>query len=439
MNGTSTSPLGTPLPPPSPWRLVRARNDKVAGVCAGLAAAAGIDVTIVRIAFVLAGLGGFGILIYLVLMFVVPKEDPAKGDVLQAAPGNVAQWIRIGLAVAGVFGLFSLADGSPPFVDDDGFGFGLGLCLLAIGAVVLWSRRGRPGWSSPGPNAAPPAPGASPMSMPTPSAGTWASPVPTATPTATTSWPQPAPDPAAPTAVNPHVPAPPPPYATDQRSRERVGGTVIAARVFGWLTVIATIPIAIAVGALVNVRALSLPWPYLSLVLAAGFVINLIVWSSIGRHVWQVIVAMTLPLSLGLMVAVASHWNGDIGERTERPATRAQIAPEYQMAIGHQVVDLSQLRVTGDPLTVKADHRIGLLEVVVPDNAAVHVDASGSAGVLAVFGVERDGSSIRYEITDGTSETSRIELELDLGYGRLEVCRASEADLVDGTLRCSRN
>ena len=53
---------------------------KISGVCMGLAAYFGIDVTIVRLAFVLTALvtGGTAILVYLVLMFVVPYAQTSE-------------------------------------------------------------------------------------------------------------------------------------------------------------------------------------------------------------------------------------------------------------------------------------------------------------------------------------------------------------------------
>jgi phage shock protein PspC (stress-responsive transcriptional regulator) len=55
-------------------RLYRLRDGKIAGVCAGLAAFAEIDVGVVRLLFVIAALFSFGLLlaVYIVLMFVLP-------------------------------------------------------------------------------------------------------------------------------------------------------------------------------------------------------------------------------------------------------------------------------------------------------------------------------------------------------------------------------
>ena len=59
-------------------RLERARDGKwVAGVCAGLSAYTGIDVTLIRVAFVIFAFTGIGELVYLLLWIFTPKA--AKG------------------------------------------------------------------------------------------------------------------------------------------------------------------------------------------------------------------------------------------------------------------------------------------------------------------------------------------------------------------------
>jgi phage shock protein C len=50
-------------------------NRKLAGVCGGLAQYFNIDATVIRVLFVvLAILGGSGLLLYLALWIIVPKE-----------------------------------------------------------------------------------------------------------------------------------------------------------------------------------------------------------------------------------------------------------------------------------------------------------------------------------------------------------------------------
>ena len=58
-------------------KLIRSRSESmIAGVCGGLGDYFGIDPTVVRLVFVLlALLGGHGVLIYLILSIVVPREQ----------------------------------------------------------------------------------------------------------------------------------------------------------------------------------------------------------------------------------------------------------------------------------------------------------------------------------------------------------------------------
>lgn len=61
---------------PQPRRLVRSREDRmVAGVCAGVAAYLGVDVTLVRLLTVLGAVFGFGsvAIAYLVAWVLLPE------------------------------------------------------------------------------------------------------------------------------------------------------------------------------------------------------------------------------------------------------------------------------------------------------------------------------------------------------------------------------
>jgi phage shock protein C len=59
-------------------KLKRSRTDSmIAGVCGGLGEYFGMDPTVVRLVFVLlALLGGHGLLVYLILWVVMPRQQP---------------------------------------------------------------------------------------------------------------------------------------------------------------------------------------------------------------------------------------------------------------------------------------------------------------------------------------------------------------------------
>ncbi len=125
------------------------------------------------------------------------------------------------------------------------------------------------------------------------------------------------------------------------------------------------------------------------------------------------------------------------GDRFSSPTSRAQLEQSYRLAVGRQTIDLSGLVVSGDPLTLHADHRIGLLEIVVPDDATVDVTAEVRGGDIRLFGASRDGYTVDWSTVDGDDPTSRYVLDLEVGYGKIEVCRASQAVSRSGGLACT--
>ena len=74
----STSPLSEAVT--QAW--YRSRRDKViAGICMGLAKQFGVSVTLIRLAFLLGTFfGGWGVIIYITLWFIMPKEPLARLD-----------------------------------------------------------------------------------------------------------------------------------------------------------------------------------------------------------------------------------------------------------------------------------------------------------------------------------------------------------------------
>ena len=77
---THQTPVEAPTRPP----LVRSRDDRlIAGVCGGVARWSGLDVALVRVAFVLlAVFGGSGLLVYVLGWLLIPDEgaDQTEAD-----------------------------------------------------------------------------------------------------------------------------------------------------------------------------------------------------------------------------------------------------------------------------------------------------------------------------------------------------------------------
>jgi phage shock protein C len=81
-------------------KLVRSRSDSmIAGVCGGLGRYLSIDPIWVRLVFVLLALsgGGLGVLIYLVLWLVIPREglgQPATAETVRSGTEEIAERAR---------------------------------------------------------------------------------------------------------------------------------------------------------------------------------------------------------------------------------------------------------------------------------------------------------------------------------------------------------
>ena len=72
--------------------LTRSRNGMIAGVASGIARSLNVDPAIIRIAFaLLAVFGGGGVLIYVVLWLVIPRESDG-GTVAEEGFTKARQW-----------------------------------------------------------------------------------------------------------------------------------------------------------------------------------------------------------------------------------------------------------------------------------------------------------------------------------------------------------
>jgi signal transduction histidine kinase len=116
--------------------LRRPQEDRlVAGVAAGLAARTGIDVTVVRVVFVVAALlGGFGVAAYVVAWLLLPAEG-ADGSIASQALND-----RRGLALAAGLGslLVILLLIAPALGAKWLNSIGLALVVSAVGLTLIW-------------------------------------------------------------------------------------------------------------------------------------------------------------------------------------------------------------------------------------------------------------------------------------------------------------
>ena len=138
----------------NPRRLTRCRHDRqLAGVAAGMAEYLDLDPTVVRILWILSAfVGGFTILLYIILAFVMPLEpvSPESGAFASTGFGAGATGTGVAGEVAGepttTAWVAPAAAGHVHRSRGDGrWGLGLGIVLVVFGSIALVGSV-VPGW-----------------------------------------------------------------------------------------------------------------------------------------------------------------------------------------------------------------------------------------------------------------------------------------------------
>ena len=124
---------------------------------------------------------------------------------------------------------------------------------------------------------------------------------------------------------------------------------------------------------------------------------------------------------------------GGIGERRFHPTTRAMLQRDYELGIGHLVVDLRDARLPGRITAISGSLGIGELDVDVPANVRVDVRAHAGAGATDIFGRLEDGWPQDTHRVSGINQTGVLHLDLRVGAGSIHVRRWSS----DGALELS--
>ncbi len=403
-----SSPSGQPGPTGSGPRVTRedvrnldrlrrttGANKYVAGVAGGVARHFDIDPAIVRVLFVvLTFFGGTGLMLYGALWLLLPTDD---GE--QAIINLDSRSLTFALLAVLVFGAVLL-------VGDSWGGYGFPWPLTVIGLVVAGVLLSRDRKNPP----APPPVSYTPY-------------VPAAVPQQptldTTAYPA---YPVLPPGYEPPTGAWQPPPAPPRPSNPRKRGPILF-----WFTM-ALAALGVGILGVVDVSGADVPWSaYPALVLAVSGLM-LLVGAFFGRAGGLILV--------GLLAAVAMA-GGTLGERfdgdvtTSVPASAAQVEDTYEFEAGELILDLSEL---ADPenldgRSIHVDGDLGRIEVIVPDDVDVEVDAFvDGLGDTSVFGRHDDGFEPRVIDThDVRDEVATFSLEADLSVGEIVIHTAREA------------
>ena len=371
-------PTGSVPPYKTPGnRLTRSTGDKVVGgLAGGLGRYFGIDPVVFRIAFVVLTLaGGSGILLYLVGWLMIPDDNGTAA--LRFGSERNSKLVAAVLAGLGLLILLDNIAGG----DDD---IPLALVLIGGGALLLWSRRDKAEGSGP-----------------------WAPPAPPPPPAGDAGQALTVPDVTDRTIEEAAAPPPPPPEPEPPSALVPVTLSLLAVLAGGLSLVGVSVTTGVA----------------LALLLTGG---ALIVGAWRGRARWLIPLGLVLSLALAAAAVVDDvPIRGGAGDPHFHPVTIEEIRSPYRLGAGELVVDLGDLDLRGQTVTVVASVAAGSLRVVVPRDAAVDVDAHVGAGDLELLGRHSDGFDVdRTVIESGRDGGGRIVLRARAGLGEVEVRRA---------------
>jgi len=309
-------------------RLVR-RSDRrlVAGVAGGLGDFFGVSAGSFRAGFALAAFaGGMGVVAYLLLWFLVPREDLPRSAMQQTADHfpDAPAWIGLGLLGIGVLSL----------ANSLGIHAGaVSWALLLIGLGFLLFRRSEAparGWVEPAEPAPPLA--ASPLGEPT----------------------------------------------LVMRSRRRAR-PVRDRSPLGWLTLGLALAASGVVAVLRNAgtihlslaQALAIPLTILGVGLLAGTVV--------GRARWTVL----LGIPLTFIVITASAFTVPLSGRwaDTRVTNASQLRSSYVRSGGHLSLDLARMDLSALPSSIDVRLGVGTVQIVIPPHG-VRVEASVNVGKI---------------------------------------------------------
>ena len=137
------------------------------------------------------------------------------------------------------------------------------------------------------------------------------------------------------------------------------------------------------------------------------------------RYVAGAVTLLSAAIAAAIILAFAwfdvSLSNG-VGNRSYVPAAVGNLHPSYSLGVGDLKLDLSHV---SGPASVKASVGVGKLEVIVPSDAALTVDAKAKAGNVNVLGRHNDGVNASLQTGNGP-----LHLNVKVGAGRIDVVRA---------------
>jgi phage shock protein PspC (stress-responsive transcriptional regulator) len=150
--------------------------------------------------------------------------------------------------------------------------------------------------------------------------------------------------------------------------------------------------------------------------------VTLLAAGLLGGPRWLMLPVIVLLLPLAIVSAAGIDLHGGVGHRDYRPATVADLQPEYRIGLGRLNVDLSGVVLPPGQTDVRVRVGVGEAIVHVPDNACVTTDASIGAGEANLR--DRSDGWLDVEVVEAATRPGDrpvLHVKADVGVGHLQV------------------
>lgn len=163
----------------------------------------------------------------------------------------------------------------------------------------------------------------------------------------------------------------------------------------GGTLVLGVVLVLFGVGWLLESLAVDVPWDVVFPAVLIGIGVMLVVSARSGAgQVGLIMAGIVLTVLLVLGTAIDIPFGGGVGDRSVHP-TGVRVEREYERGIGTLTLDLTDLDLDAIevPFDLRARVGIGELVVIVPEGAAVRVEAHAGLGSFRWMAWRRRGST----------------------------------------------
>ena len=175
------------------------------------------------------------------------------------------------------------------------------------------------------------------------------------------------------------------------------------------------------------------------LAIVAG--VALVVAAFAGGARWLIVPALLLVLPLAIVAAADIDIEGGFGEHRYRPASTAEMQPDYRLGIGEMVIDLRNVELPAGRTDMHVDLGVGHAVVRVPEDTCVTSNVEIGVGQASVL--DRGSGGVDVALAESpvpSSGQSELHVDADIGIGALNVRRGNDPlfdrGFFDGEVAC---